>query len=71
MSNTRFSVYKNGYVQENGDILEPLYISSGNNEMSAFKKSKVTNLNKHNYHVVQEQFDGLYWVSIEGTEKHF
>lgn len=71
MARKQFTVFKNGYVTETGNVLEPLRIASGKTEVSAKKKSKVTKLNKVDYHTVQEEYDGLYWVSIEGTEKEF
>lgn len=65
---SRYSVFKNGYVNEDGSVLEPLYIASGNSEASALKNAKILRSMKHNYHTVQEEFDGKYWVSVEGTE---
>lgn len=68
---TRYSIFRNGYINEDGSMIEPKRVASGNVEKSALNRAKITENNKHDYHCVKEQFDGVYWVSIEGSEIHF
>lgn len=49
-------------------MIEPKRVASGNTEKSALERAKITENNKHDYHCVQEKFDGVFWVSIENTE---
>ncbi len=64
-----YALLKNGFVLENGTIT--------NDEVEARFKTPQTAtafLLKKNapedYYIIQQEFDGLYWVSIEGTEKY-
>lgn len=60
MNTIRWSTYKQGYVKEDGDIIEPIILKSSHN------KPKVIPID---HFIVQEEFDGLYWISAEGTEE--
>ncbi len=64
-----FAVVKSGYVDENEVMTEDqTEVRFGLLEIAtAFLLKRTT---PEDYYIVQQEFDGLYWVSIEGTEKY-
>jgi len=60
---TRYAVYKHGYVHEDESITDDEFILEGN-----FSQCKSFVNNRHDeFYIEQQEWDGLYWVSIENT----
>lgn len=68
MENSRFGIYKNGYITEIGDEIEPKFLGFEKSEVDAIKLAKQKCWVSDHF-IVKEFFDGLYWVSIENSEK--
>lgn len=69
----RWAVYKHGEIKEDyNEIPNKLFKAAKKREtvVEWFKKW-VPEKCKQEYFIVQEEFDGLYWLSIEGTEINF
>ncbi len=68
-SETIYAPVKNGFVLENGTITDDEVEARFKTlqTATAFLLKKNT---PEDYYINQQEFDGLYWVSIEGTEKY-
>ncbi len=68
-SETIYALVKNGFVLENGTITDDEVEARFKTRQTAtaFLLKKKT---PEDYYIIQQEFDGLYWVSIEGTEKY-
>ncbi len=64
-----YALVKNGCVLENGTITDDEVEARFKNKKTAtaFLLKKNT---PEDYYTIQQEFDGLYWVPIEGTEKY-
>lgn len=67
----RVSVYKIGYVTDRGVTIDPVHIASGPSEADAISNAGhvIEGKDKSNYFTQEEEFDGLYWIGVEGTDK--
>ena len=68
---TRFALRKIGTVNEDESITDTTTIHTSKNvdELEEFAaKSKQCS---DGYYITEQEFDGLYWLDIEGTEDYF
>ena len=73
---TRFSIYKSGYVKEDLAEIDAVVIYSSPktfNEAESLlcQHCNIHSTNKSQYHIQQEQKENGVWVMIEGTRTHF
>lgn len=55
----RFALYKQGYVHEDGTITEAKLVRTSKKRMTEIPVDHFT---------CEEEFDGVYWITIEDSE---
>ncbi len=58
MKAPRWTIFKDGYVNEDGSVLEPVHVD--------YPGGKPLNL-QQGHHAFLEEWDGLYYSEVEGT----
>ncbi len=64
-----FALIKNGCVLENGTITDD-EVEIRLKTLQAATALLLKKTTPEDYYIAQQEFDGLYWISIEGTEKY-
>lgn len=73
---TRFSIYKAGYIKEDLTEIDAARIYTSSKTFNEAESLLCQHCNAHNtdkadYYIQQEQKENIGWVMVEGTETHF